>query len=89
MDAQGILCRFIHIRIFRSALKYVIQGWRGFCYIPDMNVRQHSCGRGERLDPVILGMAREGCFSMDGTLSAVRPVASTKTESICASPTRY
>jgi hypothetical protein len=84
MDAQGIFCRFIHNRIFRSALKYVIWSWRSFCFTTGMNVRQHNCGQGERLDPVTLGMTREEFFFMDEWLEAVRPAASRKTESICA-----
>jgi hypothetical protein len=53
-----------------------------------MNVRQHTCGRGERLDPVILGLTRAVFFFLAGRLDAIREIASRKTESICASPTR-
>jgi hypothetical protein len=89
MDAQGILCRFIHNRIFRLKSKDVIWSWRGLCFTAAMNVRQHNCGRGERLDPVTWGMTGADFFSVNGWLDAVRPAASQKTESICASPTRY
>jgi hypothetical protein len=54
-----------------------------------MNVRQHYCGRGERLGPETLGVTREVSFSGDGIFFAVRRVASTKTETICVKPTRY
>jgi hypothetical protein len=54
-----------------------------------MNVRRHNCGQGGRLDPETLGMTREDFISVDGIHFPTRPTASQKTESICASPTRY
>jgi hypothetical protein len=54
-----------------------------------MNVRQHNCGRGFRLDPGILGVARADFFSADEIFFAGRLFASLKTESICAEQTRY
>jgi hypothetical protein len=81
MDAQGILCRFIHNRIFGLKLKYVIWSWRGLCFTAGMIVRQHS-------SPGTLGMTGADFFSVNGWLDAVRTVAPRKIESICASPTR-
>jgi hypothetical protein len=80
MDAQGILYRFIHIRIFRGG-KDVIWSWRGFCFTAGMNVRRHNgsrCGR-----QAVSGVTRAGFVFAHG------PFASRKSESICASPTRY
>jgi hypothetical protein len=82
MDAQGILCRFIHNRIFGLKLKDVIWSWRGLCFNAAMIVRQHS-------SPDTLGMTGADFFSVNGWFDAVRPATSQKNESICASPTRY
>jgi hypothetical protein len=81
MDAQGILCRFIHNRIFGLKLKYVIWSWRGLCFTAGMIVRQHS-------SPGTLGITGVDFFSVDESLDAVLMATSRKTESICASPTR-
>jgi hypothetical protein len=89
MNAQGILLRFIHNRVTQSAVKDVIWSWRGLCFTSGMNVRRHNCGRGERLDAGTLGVTRAGFVFIEGRLFVVPAAASRKTESICASPTRY
>ncbi|HEV3272543.1 MAG TPA: hypothetical protein VGZ93_10225 [Candidatus Methylacidiphilales bacterium] len=89
MDAQGNLLRFIHNRATHPTTEDVIWSWRRLCFVSGMNVRRHTCGRGERLDAAILGVTRAGFVFVEGRLFAVPAAHSRKTESICASPTRY
>jgi hypothetical protein len=57
--------------------------------IVDMNVRQHTCVRGECLGAEASGFSPMRFFPVGGKFIYIRAVVWQKTETICAELTRY